>query len=318
MKSTNLSRLLALGGICLLSVAAQAQTVVAGATTTSATTTTVTTLPSSATVALPTAPSMAASPAGKQLVLRYTALAGSSQNAQSLILGLRYGEPVTLTGASGQSVTLMPPGRPMGWGNVNHALSLAKADLAANGITQPTSDQLRTALLGGSLTTAHGTTVQTQGILTLRSQGMGWGQVAHRVGVSPAMSGSHGVMAANGAPLGGHRDGYRHESGREFSHGSREQHHVRVEQGSPSGGFRTSSISTAAGASSAPALHQHHGVQVVSAAGNSAGTTGATASAGVTTAAGSLSAGAAAGTMGKASFAGDGNHGGGEGHGHFH
>ncbi len=76
----------------------------------------------------------------------------------------------------------------MGWGNVTKALSLAQADLASIGITNPTPQQLQTALTGGSVTVLQGATVQTvhmDGVLTMHSQGMGWGQIAHKLDLHP-------------------------------------------------------------------------------------------------------------------------------------
>ena len=79
------------------------------------------------------------------------------------------------------NVTFTPPTGPMGFGNINIALSLAKAELAAQGITQPTPSQIQTALLGGKLTTASDTS-DFPGVLTLRSEGNGWGEIAHATG----------------------------------------------------------------------------------------------------------------------------------------
>jgi hypothetical protein len=53
------------------------------------------------------------------------------------------------------------------------------------GISQPTPEQLQAALTGGTITTGTGataTTTQLNGILTMRSQGMGWGQIAQKLG----------------------------------------------------------------------------------------------------------------------------------------
>ena len=65
----------------------------------------------------------------------------------------------------------------MGFGNVNIALALAQASLAKQGITNPTPQQLQAALVGESVTTSKGTTT-LPGILTLRSEGKGWGVIA--------------------------------------------------------------------------------------------------------------------------------------------
>jgi hypothetical protein len=96
--------------------------------------------------------------------------------------------PVTTT------TTINPPTGKMGWGNVYISLALAKQQLSQYGITQPTPQQLQAALTGGTITTGTGTTAtstQLQGVLTLRSDGMGWGQIAQKLGskLGPVISG---------------------------------------------------------------------------------------------------------------------------------
>lgn len=114
---------------------------------------------------------------------RFATFAGSRANLESLAVGLRRGTQINL-GGRGESATVLPPTRPMGYGNVTRALELASRNLAAIGITRPTPTQIRAALNGGTVSTATGE-VPLQGVLRLRSQGMGWGQVAHRIGVHP-------------------------------------------------------------------------------------------------------------------------------------
>lgn len=116
-----------------------------------------------------------------ELTEKFTAIAGSTPNAQALVDGLRSGTPITLTDSSGATTTITPTTRPMGFGNINIALSLARQELLQEGITQPTSAQLQAALTGGTITTSTGSTTLT-GILTLRSQGMGWGAIANSLG----------------------------------------------------------------------------------------------------------------------------------------
>jgi len=72
---------------------------------------------------------------------------------------------------------------------VTRALDLARRQLSAAGITNPTPEQLRAAMIGGTVRTANGD-VALQGVLRLRSQGMGWGQIAHAVGVHPGLRAS--------------------------------------------------------------------------------------------------------------------------------
>jgi len=125
----------------------------------------------------------AASEPTNRLVAKFTSFAGSATNAQVLVNGLRNDTPVTLQATTPMTpnVTFTPPTAPMGFGNINIALSLARAELASQGITQPTPAQIQTALLGGKLTTASGTT-GLPGVLTLRSEGNGWGEIAHATG----------------------------------------------------------------------------------------------------------------------------------------
>lgn len=131
----------------------------------------------------------AAVPANR-IASRFESLAGSPENAASLVAGLRSGSEVTLTSPDSTTGTSFTPStRPMGYGNITRALSLAQRQLAAQGITEPTPEQLNIALNGGSMTTVDGSgatrTVDVPGVLQLRSQGMGWGQIAHQLSVSP-------------------------------------------------------------------------------------------------------------------------------------
>lgn len=106
---------------------------------------------------------------------------GSQEEAAAVINGLRNGTPILLDGT-----TITPPAQSMGYGNTYISLSLAKAQLARYGITEPTAEQLDAALTGGTITVtkvaADGTvtskTVTLDGILTQRAAGMGWGQIA--------------------------------------------------------------------------------------------------------------------------------------------
>lgn len=131
---------------------------------------------------------MTSRPAQK-LVNQYGVLAGSAQNAESLVKGLRDGKQVLLL-ASGDStnpdaatVTFIPATGKLGYGNINTALALAQADLAKQGITTPTPEQLAAVLNGGTIITAAGTTVTLAGILAQRQSGMGWGAIANAMGV---------------------------------------------------------------------------------------------------------------------------------------
>ena len=133
-----------------------------------------------------------------RLVDQYTTLAGSTANAESLVAGLRNGSSVTLAapittggGTTATGTTFTPASGKLGYGEVNIALSLASAELLKLGITNPTAEQLKTVLNGGTITTttAAGTTTTSTststkltGILTMRADKMGWGQIANALG----------------------------------------------------------------------------------------------------------------------------------------
>lgn len=105
-------------------------------------------------------------------------------NAQALATGLRSGTEITLTnppGISGSTATFTPPTRPMGNGNVYISMALAKQQLTTAGL-QPTAVNIQAAMTGGTVT--EGTKAFTfQGVLQMRASGMGWGQIAHSLGV---------------------------------------------------------------------------------------------------------------------------------------
>jgi hypothetical protein len=122
--------------------------------------------------------------------------AGSERNLHNLVTGLRYDRPVTLTQrdshGDGSKTTFDPPTKPMGWGNVRHALTLARAELHSVGIDHPTPQQLAAAMNGGRISTPHGT-VRLQGVLQLRSSGMGWGQIRQELSL-PSTAFSQGAL----------------------------------------------------------------------------------------------------------------------------
>jgi hypothetical protein len=107
-------------------------------------------------------------PADK-LVQRYTALAGTEENAAALVTGLRAGTDITLSGDPAGPITITNQTGMMGYGNVNITLALAEKQLSA--ISNPSPTQLNDAL-----------TNTENGILTLRAQGMGWGEIAQALG----------------------------------------------------------------------------------------------------------------------------------------
>src|SRR5436190_8721853 len=139
----------------------------------------------------------------------FSTFAGSTANSTSLATGLRTGSPITLTSTDAKGVitetTFSPPTGKMGNGNVFISLALAKQNLANLGITQPTPEQLQAALTngtGGTITLPNGSTQPLTGVLTYRSQGMGWGKIAQTYGykLGPVISGMKAANAQAGAP----------------------------------------------------------------------------------------------------------------------
>lgn len=125
-----------------------------------------------------------------KLIAQYTPWAGSPENAKSLVQGLNTGSSVTLASKPGSApsattapnATFTPATPKLGVGEVNIALSLAKASLSQLGITKPTPAQLSAALNGGTVTSATATT-SLPGVLAQRQAGSGWGEIAKTMGV---------------------------------------------------------------------------------------------------------------------------------------
>jgi hypothetical protein len=125
----------------------------------------------------------------------FSAFAGSTSNADALVTGLRNGTAITLSSTDAKGVTtsttFTPPTGKMGYGNVYISLALAKQQLAGLGITDPTAQQMQAALVGGTVTASNGQATTLTGVLDLRAQGMGWGQIAQSYGykLGPVVSG---------------------------------------------------------------------------------------------------------------------------------
>jgi len=117
----------------------------------------------------------------KRLIEKYERFAGSERNARELVDGLRNDTQIDLS-KGGKTTSFTPATGKMGWGNVDHALALAKASLAEQGIRNPTPEQIKAALNGGTITTKSGQRITMPGVLKLRASGMGWGQIAHQLG----------------------------------------------------------------------------------------------------------------------------------------
>ena len=136
-------------------------------------------------------------------------------NSQQVVNDLRNGQWTTTTTDATTKVTTtsteaLPTGK-MGYGNVRISLALAQESLRQQGIMQPTSQELHTALVGGEMVPGD-TNSTTSGILQMRADGMGWGQIAQKYNVKlgQLMSGkqpasttttsttSKGMASANG------------------------------------------------------------------------------------------------------------------------
>jgi len=186
----------------------------------------------------------------------------------------------------------------MGFGNVYISLALAKQQLSTLGITQPTPEQLQAALTGGTITqttgsgmTATTTTTDLQGVLTMRSQHMGWGQIAQKLGfklgpviasmksanhslaaTTAATSNSNGVTTASGKTNGSANRGIVSASGKSQSVGAN-----GVANGKSSG----EGIVSAAGRGNGNAYGLDRGSDgIVTGAGHSAGVSSGIVSAG--------------------------------------
>lgn len=138
------------------------------------------------------------------------------QDSKAVVTGLRTGQTIALAETipvpdqppTIRTVRINPPTGKMGYGNVFISLSLAKQQLNQAGIARPTPSQLQAALLGGSVTNAQGATTNLQGVLTLRGQGMGWGQIAQVYGtklgavVGGMKAANHGIAVRSGGGVG--------------------------------------------------------------------------------------------------------------------
>ena len=92
----------------------------------------------------------------------------SAAQLQAVRNALANGTAVTLTsgtGSAAQSVTFTPTGTRLSDFEVNQTLQLAATLLAQQGIVNPTAEQLRAALFGGTVRTASGGSVAIQGVL---------------------------------------------------------------------------------------------------------------------------------------------------------
>lgn len=171
-----------------------------------------------------------------RLTTQYSAFAGSPTNAQALISGLRDDTSITLVASpeglnpTAPPATFTPATGRLGYGNINIALSLAKADLAKQGISNPTPAQLAAALNGGTITTATGP-VTLAGVLAQRQAGLGWGQIAKVMGVKLGS-----VVSASKTDKAGAKAGKSAAMGKSQAKGGKSESTGKGGSGSNSGG----------------------------------------------------------------------------------
>jgi hypothetical protein len=218
-------------------------------------------------------------------------------DSETVVSGLRTGHPIVLTEVvpgptpdappTTKTVTIDSPTGPMGNGNVSHTLDLARFQLAQAGIQQPTASQLQAALTGGSVTNASGVTTKLPGVLTLRSEGMGWGQIAHEMGTNlgavkngradptaTASTGASGstasVGSAHGDTSGAVTSTVAHGHGQGIVTGTGEDGGT-VATSSVHGHGHADAVTNAAGASNSGGVHGHEIVDGLGSSGSANG-----------------------------------------------
>ena len=140
----------------------------------------------------------------------FTEFLGTSENAETVLGGMRSGTPFSLQ-ISGDAapIEFAPPPEGMGHGETVIALGLAREQLAQYGVTAPTAAQLQAVLEGGSITLADGSTQELNGIWAMRSEGAGWGEISQSLGVKlgPVVSSLHsgkahpGIVSGDNSPV---------------------------------------------------------------------------------------------------------------------
>lgn len=130
----------------------------------------------------------------ERISTQFADVACTPENARMLVDALHSGTSVTLTSdvnGETKTATFTPVSSGLGYGEAYIALALAAEALRGAGVTGcATPDQWKAVLLGGPLAAADSTSTSTTsvasatssshfpGILALRSQGQGWGQIA--------------------------------------------------------------------------------------------------------------------------------------------
>src|SRR5512139_274660 len=114
-----------------------------------------------------------------RLSSEFAGFLGDTEQAHVVVDGLRQGSAFTYIQPGTPDAVIDPPTGTMGYGNVRIALRLAQAELSKLGIAQPSPEELAAILLGGEIDGAP-----VDGILALRAEGMGWGQIAQQYGTT--------------------------------------------------------------------------------------------------------------------------------------
>lgn len=135
-------------------------------------------------------------------------LACSDDTVANLVEALHSGKSVTITSeVNGQkkSSTFNASGTHLGYGEAYISLALAAQELRNAGITScATPDQWQAVLLGGPITgttAVASSSTQFPGIVTLHTQGQGWGQIAQTTNVQLGQvitSSNSGALAPTG------------------------------------------------------------------------------------------------------------------------
>jgi hypothetical protein len=121
----------------------------------------------------------------ERISTQFAEVACTPANARLLVEGLHNGTAVTLN-IEGKTATFTPTVK-LGYGEAYITLAMAAEALRNAGVTGcATPEQWQAVLLGGPLAASGSTsttvtassTTRFPGILTLRSQGQGWGQIA--------------------------------------------------------------------------------------------------------------------------------------------
>lgn len=153
----------------------------------------------------------------ERISAQFADIACSRENAQKLVEALRNGTPVTLiSSASGEAKTgtFTPAGSKLGYGEAYIALALAAEALRGAGVSGcATPEQWQAVLFGGPLSAASSDSTATTsvaiasstsrfpGILALRSQGQGWGQIAQtaQVQLGPVVASARSALKLEAA-----------------------------------------------------------------------------------------------------------------------